>query len=247
MQAVLLAGGKGTRLRPFAASFPKPLVPLGDKPVLEILIRQLREAGFDRIVLAVGHLASLVEAYFQDGASLGVSIRYHREVEPLGTAGPLAAIPDLDEHFLVLNGDLLTDMDFRRLHARHRDSGALLTVGRYRVEHRVDLGVIRTDADGFLTAYDEKPVIPYEVSMGAYAMSREVVERWLEPGQRRDMPDLLLSIIGAEQRVATMLHEGFWLDIGRPDDYARAQDMFERNPRLFLDPPSKPVSGTGPA
>jgi NDP-sugar pyrophosphorylase family protein len=234
MQAVLLAGGKGTRLRPFAASFPKPLVPLGDMPVLEILVRRLRVHGFDRLVLAVGHLAPLVEAYFQDGARFGVEIRYARELEPLGTAGPLGGIEGLDDDFLVMNGDLLTDMDFRHFMEVHRASGAAVTVARCRQDHQVALGVLTVDADGSLVGYEEKPVLHYDVSMGAYAFRRDTVQRHVPAGQRLDMPDLLLGMVARGERVATFLHEGFWLDIGRPDEYARAQDLYESNPARFL-------------
>lgn len=234
MQAVVLAGGKGTRLRPFTASFPKPLVPLGDKPVLEILARRLRAHGVDRLVVTVGHLAPLIQAFFQDGAGLGVSIRYAREDEPLGTAGPLALLDDLDDDFLVVNGDLLTDLDFRALWAGHRASGAPVTVARYRVEHQVSLGVLEVDAAGDLTAYREKPVLHYDVSMGAYVFRRDAVRRYLPAPVRRDMPDLLQQMAGSGERVRTHLHEGFWLDIGRPEDYARAQDLYEADPALFL-------------
>jgi len=245
MQAVLLTGGKGTRLRPFAAVFPKPLVPLGDKPVLEILIHRLRSHGFDRLTLAVGHLAPLIEAYFQDGARLGVHITYVREHEPLGTAGPLAGIADLDDDFLVLNGDLLTDMDFGALMRDHVDGGADITLVRYRQDHQVSLGVIDVDANGFLTGYTEKPVLHYDVSTGAYAFRRDVVSGYLVPGARMDMPDLLQRLVREGRPVRTWLHSGFWLDIGRPEDYATAQDLFEARPSLFLGTPEDPVPTAG--
>ncbi len=234
MQAILLAGGKGTRLRPFAASFPKPLVPLGDKPVLEILVRRLASQGFDRLVFAVGHLAPLIQAYFQDGSRFGVSITYCLEAEPLGTAGPLALVPDLDDDFLVMNGDLLTDLDFRGLVGAHRAAGAPLTVARYRVDHQVSLGVIDVDGQGFLTRYTEKPVLHYDVSMGCYAFCRDTVRTGIPPGTRMDMPDLVRSCMDSGRPVHTWLHEGFWLDIGQADDYARAQDLYEADPARFL-------------
>lgn len=236
MQAVLLAGGKGTRLRPFAASFPKPLVPLGDKPVLEILVRRLRAQGFDRLCLAVGHLAPLIQAYFGDGRAFGVSITYSLEPEPLGTAGPLARVPDLDDDFLVMNGDLLTDLDFRALMEVHRAAAALVTVARYRVDHQVSLGVLDVDEHGLVTRYTEKPVLQYDVSMGCYAFRRDVIRDGIPPGTRMDMPDLIRSLVDAGRPVHSLLHTGFWLDIGRPDDYARAQDLYEADPARFLDP-----------
>lgn len=237
-QAILLAGGRGTRLRPFAASFPKPLVPLGDRPVLEILIRRLRDRGFDRIILCVGHLAPLIQAYFQDGSRFGVSIEYSLEPGPLGTAGPLAILHDLDSEFLVCNGDLLTDLDFMALMDAHRQSESLVTVARYTLDHEVSLGVLEVDESGALRGYVEKPVMRYDVSMGAYAFRRAAVERFLTPGERADLPDLVRRMLAAGERIETWLHPGQWIDIGRPDDYARAQDLFEADPAAFMGPDS---------
>ena len=234
-QAVILAGGKGTRLMPFSASFPKPLVPLGDKPVLEILVRRLKSSGFDRLVLAVGHLAHLIEAYFGDGSEYGVEITYSREQSPLGTAGPLAMVENLDENFLVLNGDLLTDLDFSMLAKTHSDSGSVITVARYRRVHKVEFGVLELGTGGIITGYNEKPVMDYDVSMGAYAFSRNAVTRYMEKGARADLPELVLKVVGMGGLVDSWLHEGFWLDIGRPEDYATAQKMFENRPDVFLD------------
>lgn len=234
MQAVILAGGKGTRLRPFTVSFPKPLVPLGDKPVLEVLIRRLASFGVDRLTLAVGHLAPLIQAFFQDGSDLGVRITYSREPEPLGTAGPLALVPALDDDFLVVNGDLLTDLDFGALMAAHRASGASVTVARHTVDHQVALGVLDVDESGRLVRYTEKPTLRYDVSMGAYAFRLDVVRDFILPGTPIDLPDLLQRLVAAGRTVQTFHHEGFWLDIGHPEDYARAQALYELDPGAFL-------------
>jgi NDP-sugar pyrophosphorylase family protein len=244
-QAIILAGGKGTRLMPFSATFPKPLVPLGDKPVLEILIRRLASAGFCELVLAVGHLSHLIQAYFGDGSRFGVSITYSLETEPLGTAGPLALIDCLHDHFLVLNGDLLTNLDFNRLEQTLVDSKADLTVATYRKKHQVDLGVLDLDNCGKIVGYNEKPVFDYHISMGAYAFKRTVVTDFLTAGKRTDLPDLVMKLVNGGMAVNTWIHEGFWLDIGRPEDYATAQQMYEKQPDYFLsqtDQPCKPVT-----
>jgi len=224
--AVILAGGKGTRLAPYTAVLPKPLMPLGDMPILELLIRQLRKAGIRRITLAVGHLSSIIMAYFGDGSGLGVDIVYSQEKEALGTAGPLALIEGLDETFMVMNGDLLTDLDLVDMAAAHRASGAIGTLGLYRRDVKIDLGVIETDPAGMVTDYIEKPVYSYRVSMGIYVFEPRVLT-YLRAGAYHDLPNLIRELTQAGEQVSSYLHDGYWLDIGRPDDYQRAQDEFE--------------------
>lgn len=235
MRAVVLAGGKGTRLRPFTTSFPKPLMPVGDLPILEILLRQLRAHGVTEVVLLTGHLAYLIEGYFADGAALGLRIDYIRESEPLGTAGPLRQLAGkLDDDFYVMNGDLLTDLDFTALMGRHRAAGATVTVCTYARTEKIELGVLRIDGDGDVVGYDEKPTLQLDVSMGVYAMSPAVLER-VPPGYY-DMPQLILDLLAAGERVRGHPHQGLWLDIGRPDDYGRANQLFAENPAALLGP-----------
>jgi NDP-mannose synthase len=233
MRAVILAGGRGTRLRPYTTFFPKPLMPVGDMPILEVVIRQLRHAGITDIVMAVGYLAELLEAYFGDGSRLGVRIAYSKEAIPLGTAGPLALIPDLGETFLVMNGDVLTTIDYAALIAAHRRSGALASIATHRRDVRIDLGVIETDASGRLTDYIEKPTYHYHVSMGIYIFEQVVLD-YVTPGQRLDFPELILRLLAAGRSVQSFPFDGYWLDIGRPDDYEQAIEEFERLKGQFL-------------
>lgn len=223
---MIMAGGKGTRLLPYTIAFPKPLMPIGDMPILELLIRRLRRVGVDQVVLAVGHLASLLMAYFGDGSSLGVEIKYSLEAEPLGTAGPLGLVEGLDDTFFVMNGDLLTDLDFVALAETHFQTGAAATIGLYRRSVKIDLGVIETGPDGSVTGYVEKPVHDFLVSMGVYVMEPDVL-RFIPKQQRFDLPDLIGALLASGIRVATHEHTGYWLDIGRPDDYQQAQTDFE--------------------
>ncbi|WP_027341284.1 nucleotidyltransferase family protein [Hamadaea tsunoensis] len=233
MRAVILAGGRGTRLRPFTVSFPKPLMPVGDIPILEILLRQLRSHGVVEVTLLTGHLAYLLEGYFEDGHRLDLKIDYLHEEEPLGTAGPLRQLAGrLDEDFFVMNGDLLTDLDFTALMAAHRRAGTLVTISTFSRAEKIDLGVLKIDPNGDVIGYDEKPTLYVDVSMGAYAMSPAALER--VPAGRYDMPELILDLLADGQRVNSRGHDGFWLDIGRPDDYALANEMFTDNPRAFL-------------
>ncbi len=231
-KAVILAGGKGTRLAPYTLVFPKPLMPLGETPILEIVIRQLVRRGFEEVTLAVGHLAQLIESYFGDGARFDVKIRYSREDRPLGTAGPLAAVGDLDEPFLVMNGDILTTLDYGSFLADHVESGAAASVATFRRAYTVDFGVVETDGDR-IVGYIEKPETTCDVSMGINALSPHVLER-IRPGERLDMPDLLLQLIGAGEEVRSVPFEGRWLDIGRHDDFAAAQEQFIDHRREFL-------------
>ncbi len=235
MRAVILAGGKGQRLRPYTTVLPKPLMPIGDMPILEVVLRQLKRAGITRITMAVGHLAELLQAFFGDGKRLGLSIDYSFEDRPLGTVGPLTLIPDLrgDGTFLMMNGDLLTTLDFDNLIRRHRETGAAATIATYRRNVKIDFGVIESDADHFLTGYVEKPSFDYRVSMGIYCFDARVLDL-LEPNQYRDFPDLVKSLLARGERVASYPFEGYWLDIGRPDDYATAIDEFETHRSLFL-------------
>lgn len=233
MQAVILAGGKGTRLKPYTISFPKPLVPIGDHPILEIIIRQLVRYGFDRVTICTGHLAELIEAYFGDGSRWGVQIEYVRELVPLNTAGALKLVQDCEEDFLVMNGDILTTLDYARLFADHKAKGVKATVASKVRESLIDFGVLRYGEDGLLSDYIEKPVYTFSVSMGVYVLSRSCQEIIAE-GESLGMPDLLLRIKQGGDQVYCHSSDCYWLDIGRVDDYERAQDEFEARRGEFL-------------
>jgi NDP-mannose synthase len=234
-RAVILAGGKGARLAPYTTVLPKPLMPIGDMPILEIVIRQLRRAGVRDITLSVGYLASLLEAYFGDGHRWDVSLCYSRETEPLGTAGPLALVPGLDDTFLVMNGDLLTTLDYTEMARRHRESGAAATLGLFQKQVKIDLGVIEADGGSRVSGYVEKPTLTYEVSMGIYVMEPRVLG-YIPRGQRFDLPDLIKSLIADRQPIMGYRFDGHWLDIGRQEDYAHAVEIFERDRAVFLAP-----------
>lgn len=225
MRAVILAGGRGTRLAPYTTVLPKPLMPVGDMPILELLLRQLAKAGVTKATLAVGHLASILMAYFGDGKRFGIDLEYSLEESPMGTAGPLRLVSGLDDTFMVMNGDLLTDIDFNSMIEVHRQNGAAATVGLYERDVRIDLGVIHTDDAGRVLEYIEKPVYHYQVSMGIYVLDPRVLAHLPSEGPF-DLPDLVRALIGAGETVVGYEHRGYWLDIGRPDDYQRAQEDF---------------------
>jgi len=233
VQAIVLAGGKGTRLRPYTTVFPKPLVPVGDHPIAEIIVRQLRAFGYTRITFAVSHLAELVEAFFADGTRWGVSISYSREEKPLGTAGPIRLVQSLDENFLVMNGDVLTNMDFRELMRGHLEHRPIATITSYRKQVLISLGVLEMSPDKRLTGYVEKPTLDYRASMGIYTFNRRVLD-FIPPDQYLDLPDLMKILIQKGERVRCFEFEGDWLDIGRPEDYAQALEDYEKNTARFL-------------
>lgn len=227
-RAVLLAGGKGRRLLPYTSVLPKPLMPLGERPILEIVVGQLRRAGFVHLTMAVGHLASLIQAYFGDGARFGVHIDYSMEERPLGTAGPLSLLAaQLDRPFLVMNGDVLTDLDFAAMFTAHGASAAIATVATIDKRIDVSLGVLRIGADQRITGYDEKPSLQFAVSTGIYCLSPRVLG-FLEPGVPCDLPELIGRLLAAGETVQAYRIPGTWLDIGRPDDYEAAQELYAR-------------------
>ena len=226
--AVILAGGRGTRLRPYTVTLPKPLVPVADMPILEIIIRQLVDVGFTSATIAVNHQADLIRAFFGDGSRWGISLAYSLEQEPLGTMGPLRIIESLPENFLVMNGDVLTDLHFDKFFRSHVDSGAMFTISAASRKQSIDFGVLHIDQCGSLTGFEEKPTIPYIVSMGVYGVSREVLD-WIPANQSFGFDRLMHALLAAERDVRVLPHDGFWLDIGRPDDY---QDVCEQWPQL---------------
>jgi mannose-1-phosphate guanylyltransferase len=225
--AVILAGGQGTRLRPFTATLPKPLVPIGNElSILEIVLRQLVERGFTSATLAVGHLGQLIRAYVDDGSRWGIAVDYAVEAEPLGTIGPIRQILDrLPEQFLVMNGDILTDLDFAHLLDEHAASDAPITVGTFRREVKVDFGVLEL-ADDRIVGFEEKPTLDYTVSMGVYALTREALRRY-PPARAFGFDELMIDLLARGERPAAYPFDGYWLDIGRPEDYDRANAEFE--------------------
>lgn len=229
-RAVVLAGGLGMRLRPYTAVLPKPLMPIGDRPVLDIVVRQLHHHGFSGVTIATGYLAELIEAFFRDGHEYGIPIDYHREHEPLGTVGALATIKGLEAPFLVMNGDVLTDIDYRALLDDHVSSGATATIATVVRDLTVSLGVLRftnPDQPDRLTAFEEKPHLEFEASMGVYAFSPRIKD-YMTPGERLDFPDLIQRLLDAGEPINAYRPDCYWLDIGRHDDYEQAQDEFER-------------------
>lgn len=235
-RVVILAGGKGKRLHPFTTVLPKPLLPIGDRAILEIVIDQLRLAGLTHLTLAVGHLSHLIEAVFGDGQAYGVKIDYHYEQSPLGTAGALATIVDLGEPFLMMNGDILTTLDYAAFVDVHLQSPNALTVATQQRTATIDFGVLTLgDAEGPtrpVINYLEKPTSKHAVSMGIYMVDPRLL-RLIEPGAYLDFPDLVLRALAAGERVGSYTHDGLWLDIGRHEDYERAVAEFsERNGSL---------------
>jgi NDP-sugar pyrophosphorylase family protein len=222
-RAVVLAGGLGTRLRPYTISLPKPLMPVGEFPILEIIVRQLVQGGYGRITLAVNHQAELMRAYFADGARWGVAIDYSLEARPLGTMGPLRLAEDLPEHFLVMNGDILSDLNYAAFLDEHARGQRLFSISASAREQQIDYGVLRAGQEGRLTGFEEKPRIPYLVSMGVYAVNRRLVER-IPEGRAFGFDELVLGMLEDSLPVEVRPHSGYWLDIGRPDDYQRAVD-----------------------
>ncbi len=237
MRAILLAGGKGTRLRPYTTLVPKPLVPIGgETSILEIVIGQLKRRGFTHLTLAVSHLAHLIESYIGDGARWGLRIDYSLEPEPLGTIGPLTLLKDLPENFLVMNGDILTDLDyggFLQDHTQHRHA---VSVSSFKRTIAIDFGVLGYDAQGRLTEFQEKPRYHFDVSMGIYGMSRSVIEA-LPPGKPYGFDQLMVDGLQKGLDIHVRPFDGFWLDVGRPEDYEYANDHYpELQKRLGIAP-----------
>ena len=227
MKAVILAGGKGTRLAPYTKILPKPLMPIGDMPILEILLRQLARSGVDEVILTVGHLAHLLCAFFQGGARYGLKIRYSFEDNPLGTAGPLSLLPDMDETFIVTNGDVLTTLELRDLLAYHQAHQGIATIASHNRTVRIDLGVIQANQQDEIIGYLEKPSYDFRVSMGIYVFEPAVLE-YIGYNQYLDLPELVLKLINANKRVLSYPFDGYWMDLGRVEDYEQAVNEFEQ-------------------
>lgn len=233
MKAVVLAGGRGTRLSPYTTILPKPLMPIGDMPILEVMLKQMKRAGITDVTLTVGHLANLLRTFFMDGRQWGMNISYSYEEKPLGTAGPLSLIGGLDSTFLVTNGDVLTTLDLRELAAFHKAQGGIATIAVHQRRVKIDLGVVQWDGEYRIGGYIEKPTYDYTVSMGIYVFEPRVLE-FIPFNVYLDFPELVLKLIAAGEKVVGYPFDGYWMDLGRPDDYAQAAEDFVSMREQFL-------------
>jgi NDP-sugar pyrophosphorylase family protein len=227
MKAIILAGGKGTRLAPYTTVFPKPLMPIDGIPILEVIVKQLAHFQIKEMIFTVSQQSEpLLSAYFGDGSRYGISIRYSREEKPLGTAGPLSIIPDLPETFLVMNGDILTTLNYRKLIQYHQRKKGMVTIAMNQKKLQLELGVMEFNRSHRLTRYIEKPMLSCSVSMGIYVFERKVLE-WIPSKKYLDFPDLIQRFIKQRVRVVCYPSDDFWLDIGRHEDYEEAQKKFQ--------------------
>jgi len=233
VRVVILAGGKGTRLKPLTVVFPKPLVPLGNRPVIEILLRRLSRFGLQDVTVCTGYLAELIMAVCGDGSQFGIRIEYLKETSPLGTAGPLGSLVSTAETFIVVNGDLLTTLDIGSMLRFHMEQQADATIGLHRRDVMIDFGVIESTPDGRFNGFSEKPTYHFEVSMGINIFNRGML-KYVKQGEHLDMPDLIMKVHQDGGKVACYREDCYWLDIGRMDDYALAQQQFEENETQFL-------------
>lgn len=231
-RAIILSGGKGTRLRPYTAVLPKPLMPIGEYPILEVIIRQLINQGFDHITLALNHQADIFKSFFGDGSKWNIKIDYSLETKPLSTMGPLTLIDDLDDNFLIMNGDILSDIEYGKLYDEHVKSGSIFTISSYKREAAIDYGVLEVE-NGILTGFTEKPKYHFEVSMGVYIASKKILN-YIPYNEAYGFDKLMLELIKMHEKVQVKNYDGIWLDIGRPDDYEQAIDLFEEKRELFL-------------
>ncbi len=225
-RAILLAGGKGTRLKPYTLTMPKPLVPVGDYPIIEIIIRQLAKNGFTHITLTVNHMADMIKEFCGDGSKWGILIDYSLETKPLSTMGPLKLIQDLPENFLVMNGDVLTNIDYGQFFDKHVQEGNVFTVSAYERDHKVDYGVLETNETNQLVAFKEKPILHYKVSMGVYMLNKACLDV-IPDDTFYGFDHLMLDLIKNNNPATVKVFDGYWLDIGRPDDYEQAINDYE--------------------
>lgn len=233
MRAVILAGGKGTRLRPYTVVLPKPLMPIGEYPILEVIIRQLISCKFDHITLAVNHQADIFKAFFGNGSKWGITIDYVLEEKELGTMGALSLISDLPENFLVLNGDVLTNLNFSDFYLTHCTSNSLLSISSFLRKEKIDFGVLNSDDYSNLVGFEEKPTFDFEVSMGVYCLNKKILN-FIPYNSFIGFDGLVKTLLENNDLVKLIRHSGYWLDIGRPDDYIEAIDFFELHKNQFL-------------
>ncbi|HOE10287.1 MAG TPA: sugar phosphate nucleotidyltransferase [bacterium] len=232
-RVVILAGGKGHRLRPFTWVLPKPLVPIGELSILEIVIRQLHYFGFTRITLAVGYRADLVMAVMGDGHRFHVEIDYSIEEKPLGTIGPLSRLGKLEETVLVINGDTLTDLNYVDFLEYHKKQGGIATIAATRRHTTVDFGTLTCDENYRVISFSEKPSFDYIVSMGVYAFSPDILN-WIPQDGPFWFDNLMENLLKAGEPVHTYPFLGRWLDIGRLEDYEKAVEEFDQNRSVYL-------------
>ena len=241
-KAVLLAGGQGSRLRPYTRIIPKPLVPLGDEPVLGALLRNLRRHGIQDAYIMLGHLGDLIRALLGDGGRYGTRLQYVEEESPLGTIGPLSLLRgNLNHTFLVANGDLVVDLDFQAMVAFHRSHGGLATVACHPRTISIEFGVVECDSQGTMLEFVEKPSKEVLVNMGVYVFEPEILDH-VPSGRPFGADDLLQALLRQGQPVRVFRHEGYWTDIGRVEDLARAQERMEQSPVVPIEPPPPRVA-----
>jgi len=232
-RAIILAGGRGTRLRPYTVVLPKPLMPIGEYPILEVIVRQLAYFNFSHITMAVNHQADIIKAFFGNGKKWGIKIDYSLEDKPLSTMGPLRLIPDLPDDFLIMNGDILTDINFSGLYDFHIKHNNIFTISSYQRHQKSEFGVLEIDNNGKLYGFKEKPVTIYDVSMGIYMASRRILD-YIPKDVQYGFDHLMLDLIKNGSPASAKRHDGYWLDIGRQDDYSQAIEEFDKLKDLFL-------------
>ena len=234
-RAIILAGGRGTRLKPYTVVLPKPLMPIGEYPILEVIIRQLAQNGFDHVTLAVNHQAEIIKAFFQNGERWGIKIDYSLETIPLGTMGPIKIIKDLPENFLVMNGDVITDLNYKFFFEEHSKSKNIFTISSKKRDNKIDYGVLEISNEGYLSNFKEKPEETYQVSMGIYMVSSEILN-YIPINKFYGFDNLMVDLINAGKFVKVKKFNGYWLDIGRPDDYIKAIEDFDNiKNKIFND------------
>jgi NDP-sugar pyrophosphorylase family protein len=248
MQAIVLAGGKGARLRPFTHVFPKPLMPLDDDnpmPILEVVLRQLARHGFDDVTIITGYLTEYIETFCGDGRRFGTRVSYRRERTPLGTAGGLLLVDRPKAPVLVMNGDILTTLDFGAMYGDHREHAAAATIAAFERQVHIDFGVLEFGTDPcVLSGYREKPTLSYQVSMGIYCLN-PIAWDFLRPGIALGMPDLLEAMRHSGHAVRGFRQPCEWLDIGRHDDYVAANEIFRARREAFLGTADRPKLKAG--
>ena len=234
MRAIILAGGKGTRLRPYTYSLPKPLMPIGgETPILGIILKQLQKNDFKRVTITVNYMAKIIQAFFGDGEEWGLNIDYSLEKKPLGTVGPLTLINDLPELFLVMNGDLLTDLNFKKFYEWHKKKGNDMSVATFKRMTQNDSGVIQYDDELNIFRFKEKPIEYNHISMGIYILNKSVVDV-LPKNEKIGFDKLIIDAINNGLKIKAYPHESYWLDIGCNNDYEKANNYFLENREKFL-------------